>query len=111
MSLLEGRVDNESWRVAVPLHICRRYHDYVKSLTQPPEFPPDFYTELVPVNRPLNDDQQVDVAVGAHLAAGRRAEQDDLDGVGDLDNAPDDLLELFLLRVSARLIKRPRPSS
>jgi hypothetical protein len=48
-----------------------------------------------------HNNQDVDVALGSHLAAGRRTEEDNLPWVGDLDNALYEVVEDVRARMHA----------
>ena len=43
-------------------------------------------------------DEQVEIAEGIHVAAGRAAAEDDLLRIGYFDNAPDDLVQRVLIK-------------
>jgi hypothetical protein len=48
-----------------------------------------------------HNNQDIEVALGSHLAAGRRAEEDNLPWVSDLDNALYEVVEDVRIRVHA----------
>ena len=78
--------------VSVSSHVGGRHHDYVYSRMLAPQTSMNASRHRRAILH-VGDYQQVYVAVRSHLAAGGGAEQDDPLRSGDLDEAPDDLVQ------------------
>ena len=78
--------------VLISSHVGGRHHDYVYSRMLAPQSSMNASRHRRTILH-VGDYQEVYVAVRSHLAAGGGAEQDDPLGPGDLNDAPDDLVQ------------------
>ena len=78
-------------RVAIALHFLRRDDDHIDGRIRAGQVTINLGCDSSPVKLAPLDDQEIKVAVRSHLPAGGRPEQDDLVGLGRLDDTPDDV--------------------
>jgi hypothetical protein len=87
--------------MTVLLQITVSRYDYINSNAQANQMLID-HLGCMPAMRAIrHNHQDVDVALGSHLAAGRRTEEDNLPRVGDLDNALYEVVEDVRVRMHA----------
>src|SRR2546428_11904758 len=92
-ALTERGTHDAAHALAELLDVLRRHDDHVHGGAYAIETHVDGLGQPPPVWHARFDDQQVDIAIGAHLATRRGAEQYDAVGLGDFDDPADDLVE------------------
>jgi hypothetical protein len=87
--------------MTVLLQVAVSRYDHINSNAQADQMLIDRLGCMPAVRAIRHNNQDVDVALGPHLTAGRRAEEDNLPWASDLDNALYEVVEDVRVRVHA----------
>src|SRR5438445_6525071 len=92
-SFLQGRLNDEAVRVMVPLHVLRRNHDYIHSMTYAMKIHVDIACKTASVIFASLHNQQIHIAIRSHLSTCCRTKKNDLLRLGDFHDPPHDFLK------------------
>jgi hypothetical protein len=95
-SFLQGGLNDEAVRFAVPLHVFWSNHDYIHSMTYAMKIHVDIPCETASVIFPSLHNQQIHVAIRSHLPTCCRTKKNDLLRFGDFHDPPYDFLKDLL---------------
>src|SRR5437870_5561404 len=95
-AFLQGRLNDEAVRVTVPLHVLRRNHDYVHSMTYAMKIYVDISSKTASVIFASFHNQQIHIAIRSHVSTCCRTKKNDLLRFGDFHDPPDDFLKDLL---------------
>src|SRR5438094_5443423 len=95
-SFLQGGLNDEAVRVAVPLHVLWRNHDYIHSITYAMKIYVDLPRKTASIIFASLHNQQIHVAIRSHLPTCCRTKNNDLLRFGDLHDPPYDFLKDLL---------------